>query len=183
MPVGYRRNDGHDTPAIIESMIRISCSVGCAARRGSEQRRLDRRDEAPGEREENRSSERMLDCRVGVSATVNDGLCRLYIGPCESQALIQQRDNGIPIMVFRLLLHGVEWARGKALRLLEFYASTDSKLERRDPPLRLIYSFIDCTSFVVCRQKSCHEREIGRESFSAGGMVNSNRPVCRKAAS
>ena len=44
----------------------------------------------------------------------------LYIGPCESQALIQQRDNGIPIMVFRLLPRGVEWARGKALRLLEF---------------------------------------------------------------
>lgn len=154
MPVGYRRNDGHDTPAIIESMIRISCSVGCAVRRGSEQRRLDRRDEASGEREENRFSERMLDCRVGVSATVNDGLCRLYIGPCESQALIQQRDNGIPIMVFRLLLHGVEWARGKALRLLEFYASTDSKLERRDPPLRFIYNFSSTVHLSLFADKS-----------------------------
>lgn len=61
-----------------------------------------------------------------LALPLTTAFARLYIGPCESQALIQQRDNGIPIMVFRLLPHGVEWARGKALRLLEFYARAES---------------------------------------------------------
>lgn len=115
--VGYRgRNDGHDTPAIVESMIRI---FRCARI----SKRAVERDEG-FERERNGSNGgRMLDCRVGVSATVNDGLCRrLYIGPCESQALIHQRDNGIPIMVFRLPPRSVEWAREeKPFVCFQFY--------------------------------------------------------------
>lgn len=92
-----------------------------------------RETERDGEEEERRgSSERMLDCRVGVGATVNDGLCQLYIGPCESQALIQKRDNGIPIMVFRLLPRNAEWAQREALRLLGFYAREDSMLGERE---------------------------------------------------
>lgn len=132
--VGYRRrNDGHDTPAIIESMIRI---FRCARRisKRAEVGRKGMRVLLGFERERNGSNaERMLDCRVGVSATVNDGLCRrLYIGPCESQALIHQRDNGIPIMVFRLPPRGVEWAREeKPFVCFQFYVRErpDSKLE------------------------------------------------------
>ena len=43
-------------------------------------------------------------------------------GPCESQALIHQRDNGIPIMAFRLPPRGVEWAREeKPFVCFQFY--------------------------------------------------------------
>lgn len=131
--VGYRgRNDGHDTPAIIESMIRIFRCARISKR--AEVGRKGMRVLLGFERERNGSNaERMLDCRVGVSATVNDGLCRrLYIGPCESQALIHQRDNGIPIMVFRLPPRGVEWAREeKPFVCFQFYVRgrPDSKLQ------------------------------------------------------
>lgn len=131
--VGYRgRNDGHDTPAIIESMIRIFRCARISKR--VEVGRKGMRVLLGFERERNGSNaERMLDCRVGVSATVNDGLCRrLYIGPCESQALIHQRDNGIPIMVFRLPPRGVKWAREeKPFVCFQFYVRgrPDSKLQ------------------------------------------------------
>lgn len=73
------------------------------------------------ERERNGSSaERMLDCRVGVSATVNDGLCRrLYIRPLRKPGPYPptrqwNSDYGLPPASAR------RWvgARGKALRLL-----------------------------------------------------------------
>lgn len=40
------------------------------------------------------------DCRVGVDATVNDGLCHRS---GESQALLYCQDNGFPIMALRSL--------------------------------------------------------------------------------
>lgn len=99
---------GHDTPAIIESMIRILSVPRWLRWVRWLQAGKGKRNTRGGSRRE-----RMLDCRVGVGATVNDCLCRLYIGPCESQALIQRTrqwnsDYGLPAASTRSASSGRE---------------------------------------------------------------------------